>query len=288
MQLTYIIPTFNRTKSTLRAIDSILSQDTNCNIIVVDDCSSVVFDYTAEYVNHDCLSTVRHPKNLGPAAARNTGLKYVQTELVAFLDSDDFLIENTLKQRLNFAINEIQKCNDMSVAIGCGWQEVDKFGAIKRQRLPNNSQKPEDFFAGCWFSPGSAIILQYALFADNVGYYDEKLLRLEDYDWFLRFGKLGNRYICDNSIGVCIEIREIIEPTKLKTATTYLLNKYSNLASKKTIGLMMHNNLQAYLQLELAVNAYKRNRKFEFVRRLLKSFYHKPRIRLHLSPAWKK
>ncbi|MGH3521060.1 MAG: glycosyltransferase, partial [Haloechinothrix sp.] len=45
----------------------------------------VVDDGSAAPLLH---ATVRHPRPVGPAAARNTGWRLAQTELVAFLDSD--------------------------------------------------------------------------------------------------------------------------------------------------------------------------------------------------------
>ncbi len=45
---------------------------------------------------------LRQPINRGAAAARNEGLRHVQCDLVAFLDSDDLLVDDSLKRRVDF------------------------------------------------------------------------------------------------------------------------------------------------------------------------------------------
>jgi glycosyltransferase involved in cell wall biosynthesis len=83
-----IIPTFNRAAIVRRAIDSALSQTYgNVEVIVVDDGST---DDTRQVVA-SCGERVRYfyQQNAGVSAARNTGLRNVRGEFVAFLDSDD-------------------------------------------------------------------------------------------------------------------------------------------------------------------------------------------------------
>ncbi|WP_461252358.1 glycosyltransferase family 2 protein, partial [Treponema sp. R8-4-B8] len=60
-------------------------------IICVLDCptdnSAVIVDNTAK--DDDRIKTVRHPKNLGLPAARNTGVQNAAGEYMHFLDADD-------------------------------------------------------------------------------------------------------------------------------------------------------------------------------------------------------
>src|ERR1700680_2779086 len=90
--VTAIIPVFNRAAMVNRAIDSVLGQELSpevkLDIIVVDDGSSdplqkVLSNYGTRVV------CIRHSRNRGAAAARNTGIKAAKGEYVAFLDSDD-------------------------------------------------------------------------------------------------------------------------------------------------------------------------------------------------------
>jgi glycosyltransferase involved in cell wall biosynthesis len=83
-----VIPTYNRSESTLRAVRSAKSQRPfpPAEIIVVDDASS---DDTAEVAEATGVRVIRHDDNLGSAAARNTGVVAAGHAWIALLDSDD-------------------------------------------------------------------------------------------------------------------------------------------------------------------------------------------------------
>ncbi len=83
-----IIPTFNREKYVIKALESVLAQTyRSYEIIVIDDGST---DHTAEALRKFSGRIVYHRQdNKGVSAARNTGIRLAKGEWVAFLDSDD-------------------------------------------------------------------------------------------------------------------------------------------------------------------------------------------------------
>lgn len=88
VQITALVPTYNRADLVPRAIDSILNQ--TCppdEIIVVDDGST---DHTREAVAGfgDRVRYI-YQENAGAAVARHQAVMAAQTEWVGFLDSDD-------------------------------------------------------------------------------------------------------------------------------------------------------------------------------------------------------
>lgn len=86
-----IIPVYN-VKSYLReCLSSVIAQTyKDLEIIVVDDGSTDGSGEICEkYRKKDPRIKVIHQQNQGLSAARNTGLKAMQGEIVAFLDSDD-------------------------------------------------------------------------------------------------------------------------------------------------------------------------------------------------------
>jgi glycosyltransferase involved in cell wall biosynthesis len=92
-----IIPTFNREKTIVRAIDSVLVQSyAPAEIIVVDDGSS---DSTIEIIR-EYGEKVRYiyQNNAGIASARNRGVREAKCEWIAFLDSDDYWMPDHLKR----------------------------------------------------------------------------------------------------------------------------------------------------------------------------------------------
>lgn len=102
LDVTVVIPTYNRAKLITRALDSVRNQRTPpARIIVIDDASSdgtpdVVLKWATESevpVTVDVLLG-----NGGAAVARNRGIELATTQYVAFLDSDDEHLPDTLER----------------------------------------------------------------------------------------------------------------------------------------------------------------------------------------------
>jgi glycosyltransferase involved in cell wall biosynthesis len=82
-----VIPAFNRASLLPRALGSVAAQVAPpTEVIVVDDSSS---DGTAEIAGRHGARVLRHERNRGVSAARNTGVANACEPWVAFLDSDD-------------------------------------------------------------------------------------------------------------------------------------------------------------------------------------------------------
>jgi glycosyltransferase involved in cell wall biosynthesis len=91
-ELTYIIPAYNGAHSIKRTILSIMDQpgERIPRIIVVDDGST---DQTIDIVStHADQLLLLQQRNAGPGAARNLGLQVCETEMVCFVDQDDYVI----------------------------------------------------------------------------------------------------------------------------------------------------------------------------------------------------
>lgn len=104
LQVSVVIPCYQRLLSLERAVRSVLaSADAvpgDVEIILVDDCSPVpVEDALRARCADPRLTVLRHDKNRGPAAARNTGIARARFELVLFTD-DDVVVERTWIERL--------------------------------------------------------------------------------------------------------------------------------------------------------------------------------------------
>lgn len=83
-----VIPTYNRARQCLVAVESVLRQTyPHIEVFVVDDGSTD--DTEAVLADVDPRVTYIKQENGGVTVARNTGLKAANGEYVAFLDSDD-------------------------------------------------------------------------------------------------------------------------------------------------------------------------------------------------------
>lgn len=100
MKLSIIVPAYQVAKTLPRCLDSIIQQSfRDWQLILVDDAST---DGTAaicdKYAKREHrIQTIHLKDNRGLSAARNAGLAKARGEYVTFVDSDDYLAEETLK-----------------------------------------------------------------------------------------------------------------------------------------------------------------------------------------------
>ena len=111
MNISAVIPTFNRGYCLLRAINSILAQTTPVDeIIIVDDGSDdKTYDLLIKSELFDMpgrVPTIRYlyQENKGVSAARNLGIKKSKGEFIGFIDSDDLWKPNKIKYQLPICI----------------------------------------------------------------------------------------------------------------------------------------------------------------------------------------
>jgi glycosyltransferase involved in cell wall biosynthesis len=112
MELSVVIPAYNREWSLPRTIDSVLACGVAAEIIVVDDGST---DRTAEVAReYEPRVKVVQQTNGGPAKARNTGLLHATGTIISFLDSDDTWHPGVVPVCLNVFIDH----PDVDVVVG--------------------------------------------------------------------------------------------------------------------------------------------------------------------------
>src|SRR5213593_3007644 len=91
---TVVIPTYNRKRTILAAIKSVLSQTyADFEAIVVDDGSSDDTRSVVTALEDPRIHYLWQP-NGGGSKARNTGIDAAQGKYIAFLDSDDQFLPN--------------------------------------------------------------------------------------------------------------------------------------------------------------------------------------------------
>ena len=105
MKLSVIVPVYHAADTLRRCVDSIVSQSfSDWELILVDDGSpdncGAICD---EYAKADSRIRVIHKANGGLSDARNAGLNEAQGEYVTFVDSDDYIRQDTYEQVMKYA-----------------------------------------------------------------------------------------------------------------------------------------------------------------------------------------
>jgi len=180
MQISLIIPTYNRSQALKRALHSALQQTRPPDeIIVVDDGST---DNTAamlsrEFPQINCIKQ----ENKGVSAARNKGMQLAQGDWIAFLDSDD----TWLAEKLAAQISALEKVPDIKI---CHTEEIWIRNGVRVNAKHKHKKTGGWIFKHCLplcaMSP-SSIIIHRTVF-DDVGSFDENFPACEDYDLWLR------------------------------------------------------------------------------------------------------
>lgn len=105
MKLSIVIPVY-RVESTIdRCVQSVVSQ-TFCDfeVILVDDGSPDRSPTLCDlWAQRDGRITVVHQPNGGLSAARNAGIERARGEYITFIDSDDYIADDTLQQVMDVA-----------------------------------------------------------------------------------------------------------------------------------------------------------------------------------------
>jgi len=181
MEISVIIPTYNRARLVRRAVDSALKQThAPLEVLVVDDAST---DDTLEILEPfaDEITLLPLEENRGVSAARNLGIDQARGEWLAFLDSDDRWHLDKLQQQAMFhrvhPKLKISQCDEIwirnGVRVNPMAKHAKKGGWIFPECLPR-----------CIVSP-SAVIIHRDIF-EEIGTFDENLPACEDYDLWLR------------------------------------------------------------------------------------------------------
>ncbi|HJQ32243.1 MAG TPA: glycosyltransferase family A protein [Pyrinomonadaceae bacterium] len=192
--VTVIIPTWNCRRWIGECLDSIKAQTyQHVETLVVDDCST---DGTAEWLRSEpqySFAEVRvQPKNAGASKARNAGIRAARGELIVFIDSDDILEPDHVSTAVEtFARHDRLGlfCCDSSMIGPDGeqlyggrtWHEMQS----EQKQFPVESglRSLESIFLFSNCFPG--FTLRREVF-DAVGYFDQSIFPLDDYDLALR------------------------------------------------------------------------------------------------------
>ena len=184
-RVSIIVPTFNRGRILPRAIASVLNQTfRDYELIIVDDAST---DDTGEIVrgySDERIRYIRHERNQGAPAARNTGLRQAKGEYVAFLDSDN----EWLPEKLHRQLELFQTVGSAVGVVYANNKVVDETSNTETEwafGLKGNLYK--EFLQRPFMDFITPLVRRECF--DKIGLMDERVPSYQEWDTFLRISR---------------------------------------------------------------------------------------------------
>ena len=217
MTISVIIPVYNVEKYIRRCLESVIDQESdgfNIECLIVDDCSpdgsmmivnDIINNYQGTVIT---FKIIRHDVNKGLSAARNTGIKASTGDYLFFIDSDDHILENTLKKFIAY----FDKYSYLDVILGNSLEIENYYLSNTPMTHNDNSLHFIDDKCEIMYSVLMRRIDRHAwnklvrrsLIVDNDLYFDDGLL-YEDVTWTYRL------FSCVSSVLIAPELTYMYE-----------------------------------------------------------------------------
>lgn len=216
-KISVIMACYNCEKTLARAIDSVIAQTySNWVMICCDDGSAdntlqILNNYQKEYP--DKFVIIKNDKNSFLPFSLNHCLEYVQTDIVARMDADDWILPEKFEKQITFL-----KENPQYDLVGTGvsvWSETEEkiIASIVKTPEPTINKKMNlNVFS-------HASIMTYKRVYDKLNGYslDPTVLRVEDVDLWSRFLATGFKgYNMPDELYVMVENDNAVKRRTLK------------------------------------------------------------------------
>lgn len=189
-KVSIILITYNRLEYTKEAVSSVVAQSfKDWELVIVDDGSEDerLLKFLNDYARHDERLRVFPEAHLDIPQARDKALEQAQGKYIAVIDSDDIWVdENKLKKQVEY-MDTHRDC----VVVGGGVVVIDEAGKKKNKYL--NPIADDDIRKVILYKnplAHSSVLMRHNAIKEAGGY-GKNLKVGEDYDLYLRLGKMG-------------------------------------------------------------------------------------------------
>ena len=134
--ISIVIPIYKVEKYLDRCIESVVKQTySNLEIILIDDGSPDRCPLICEeWAMRDTRIRVIHKENAGLGMARNTGIDAASGQYICFIDSDDYIVQETLAEAYEAMLRH------QAELVTFGMMKVDRYGEVISALIPKGSK----------------------------------------------------------------------------------------------------------------------------------------------------
>lgn len=258
-----VIPTFNRKKMLLEAINSVVEQTyKNIEIIIVDDGSS---DGSCEAVGAMADSRIRYywKENAGVSFARNFGVDVSNGKYVSFLDSDDVYERSCIEEKIKKA-----EGNPGCVVVGGGCTYFSENGDMKLTPTPARTKITyEDLCIFTAFPGGCCNLFAKREAFLAVGGFACGLKESEDRDLLRKLAQVGE-FVSVDKYSVSIRVHPEFRPGRDRKSVYF----YREQVSAQIPEFLLRRKSRAWNNVVIGNYAWDSGNKAEAILFWIKSF----------------
>ncbi len=185
--LSIVIPCYNKEKTIKRTIQSVLNSDYKGlkKIIVVDDCST---DNSGNIIKkfaekNPKVILVKTPKNTGKASgAKNYGARFVDTELIGFVDADSYPEKDAIKKMIGFFNDKKTAGVTPKILVEKKEKFMEKLQSIE-YKIIAFTRKLLGFVDAIYVTPGPLAIYRREIFNKIKGFDENNLTEDIEITW---------------------------------------------------------------------------------------------------------
>lgn len=228
--ISVIIPVYNNEDFIEKAITSALIQKEVSEVLVVNDGStdrtSAILDTLA--TKHAHLKVLYHPgsSNRGRSASRNLGIQQAKNEYIAFLDSDDFYLENRFALDLQLLL-EHAHIDGVYSALGVKFYRPyteEEYALLKLTTIATELLPEELFYhmepiGDQGYFSGDCLTVRKSIF-DKTGVFNEALKVCEDTHLWIRMSLKASLY--PGILGQAVTVRGIHDENVFNQPDLYI------------------------------------------------------------------
>lgn len=223
-----IIPTYNRGYIIERAIESVQKQTySEIEILVVDDGSTDNTEEIVSKISDSRIRYIKNPKNCGVSHTRNLGIAAAKGKYIAFQDSDDIWKPEKLQKQM-----DCMRQGDYGM-VYCAFEREFQDGAVvyyPPKEIPMQEKQGDivrSLLRQNLVSTQTMLIKKEVI--NQIGFFNEGMSNLEDYELALRIAKRFKIGMVDEPLVYLHTLPDSINQNQLQSLVNityiYLCNK---------------------------------------------------------------
>ena len=249
VKLSIIVPVYNVEKYIEKCLDSLVNQtiSNGYEIIIVNDGSTDNSLDICEKYKNDKKIKIYTKENGGLSSARNYGIDKAKGEYIAFVDSDDWVVENYVETILSKLKDDYDVISFNIININDGWKDgtvrhiYNDFDKMSKEDIIKESLNPSFAWARVYKSD---VIKKYKFPTENYWYEDmattpiilsyvNKIGHIDDaiYYYRQRSGSITSTYMNKKSLGFIKAVENSLNKINQEYRKEFLYAMYRSIVT---------------------------------------------------------